>query len=59
MSTVDLENYDPEVIAKAFWLQEKIKQDGLEPVRYMMLAEMYLEREAGNIVGKHIRRRIQ
>lgn len=32
---VDLDSYSDETIAKAFWLQEKIRRDGIEGIGFM------------------------
>ena len=32
---VDLDNYDSSTITKAFWLQEKIRRDGIEGIGFM------------------------
>lgn len=43
-----------ELYAKAFWLQQKIKRQGLEPRRFMEAMEDYLEQNADDIVSDEI-----
>lgn len=52
--TVDFTEHSPETIRKAFWLQEKIRREGTPAVRFMATAEQTLERQAPEIVERHI-----
>lgn len=52
MKSVDLSEYDDEVIAKAFWLQEHIRKNGLDGIHYMRQAERVAE-EGGPLIVAH------
>ena len=54
MVDVDLESYDNDTIAKAFWLQEKIRRDGTPAVKYMATARKLVVARGSNVVAKHV-----
>lgn len=56
---VDLSEFDDETIQKALWLQQKIKRDGLDAVRFIAAARTHLQREAPGIVSKHLNRTLK
>ncbi len=51
---MDIESLDPELVNRAFRLQEKIKREGIQGIGYMDAAHFYMERNAGPTVSKHI-----
>lgn len=56
---VSLDEYDPAVVDKAFWLQQKIYEDGLYPVGFMKMARKRTERTAAPVVARSIGRRLR
>jgi len=52
--TVNLENYDEEVVAKAFWLQEHIRRTGLDGVNYSAVGEGVAENVGDDVVANEI-----
>ena len=47
-----------EILTKAFWLQEKLKEDGLEAVEFMQEAEEWAEGNAAELVSEKIDREL-
>jgi hypothetical protein len=43
-----------EILEKAFWLQRHIKEEGIDAVRYMEMAEMWAEKNSANTVAEYI-----
>jgi hypothetical protein len=56
---VNLDEYDPDVVDKAFWLQQKIYEDGLYPVGFMRVAHQKASNRSAQTVAKNIRRRLK
>lgn len=56
---VDLSDYDEETIQKAFWLQRKIKRDGLEAIRFMAITRTKLRGSAPKTVTKHLNKNLK
>lgn len=52
--TLDLSQYDDEVVSKAFWLQEHIRRYGIDGIYFTEHARTVAEREGPDIVAKHI-----
>lgn len=50
---------DRETIEKAFWLQQHIKETGIEPLKYMERAERAVEKTGSATVRKHIERELR
>jgi len=48
-----------EVYAKAFWLQQKIKKQGLDAREFMEAMKKYLEQNADRIVGHEIDKKLR
>ncbi|SEL17689.1 hypothetical protein [Haloferax larsenii] len=46
--SVDLDRWHPTHVYLAFWLQDKIKREGLEGIHYMEHARDWAERNAGD-----------
>lgn len=58
--SMDLARYtDRETLEKAFWLQQHIKEEGIDAVRYMTAAEQYAEQKAQLTVADYISRSLQ
>lgn len=51
---VDLDQYDPETLTKAFWLQAKIKRDGIEGIGFMEDAHKWNRGHAADTVADNI-----
>lgn len=43
----------------AYWLQDKIYREGLEPVGFMAASERWAKRNASDEVEKHLRRNLK
>jgi hypothetical protein len=56
MDDLDLAKYDPETLAKAKYVQDKIFERGLKPVRFMRTAAWYARREGPRLIAREIRR---
>jgi hypothetical protein len=56
---VSLDDYDQDVVNKAFWLQQKIYEEGLFPVGYMKKTRRLAAERSGEMVAKNIRRRLR
>lgn len=52
--TVDLSQYDDELIEAAFWLQEHIRREGIEAVPFMDRAEVYARQDGPEQVAEDI-----
>lgn len=52
--TVNLSDYDDDVIAKAFWLQEHIRRTGLDGVNYSQVGEGVAEEIGDDVVAQEI-----
>lgn len=52
--TVDLDDYDDEVIAKAFWLQEHIRRYGIDGIHFSRRAKHVAEVQGPKIVADEI-----
>lgn len=52
--TVDLSQYDDELIEASFWLQEHIRREGIEAVPFMDRAEIYAYDEGPDVVADNI-----
>lgn len=52
------ESVSDDVIEKAFWLQQKIKREGLDAVNFMQTAEEFAEDAGGEVVQTHIERKL-
>ena len=52
--TVNLSDYDDEVVAKAFWLQEHIRRTGLDGVNYSEVGESLAEEVGDDVVAQEI-----
>jgi hypothetical protein len=52
----DLDLYDEDTVDKAFWLQEKIYEYGLEPVGFSRAARLKIKKEAGSTVRANLRK---
>lgn len=50
----DLDQYDQETLYLAFWLQEKIYQEGIEGIHYMRKARVWAENNSANITAARI-----
>lgn len=46
------------VVEKAFWLQEKIRRDGIDAIEFMEQARRWAEKDADNVVADAIDRRL-
>lgn len=51
---VDLDSLDPEVRALAFWLQDKIYEEGIEGVHFMRDARLWAEENAADVTATEI-----
>jgi hypothetical protein len=52
---VDVREFsDPEVIDRAFWLQQHIKENGLDAVRFMETAEQFIEESGDDVTAEWI-----
>lgn len=49
----------PETIEKAFWLQQHIKQNGIDAVRFMRAAQEYAREEGPSTVADYISRELR
>lgn len=59
-STTDLMDVvSDEVLTKAFWLQQHIKEEGIDAVRYMAIAEEFVEDRGPDIVAAEIEKELQ
>ena len=56
---VDLDKWHPTYVYLAFWLQDKIKREGLAGIHYMDAAQRWAEREAGDETADSIRKEIR
>ncbi|ELY49895.1 hypothetical protein DV706_14165 [Natronorubrum bangense] len=56
---MDIDSLDPELVDRAFKLQEKIKREGLQGIGYMEAAHFYMERNAADTVSKHIEKELR
>lgn len=57
--SVDLINYvDEAVLEKAFWLQQHIKENGIDAIRFMKAAEEHAEQTADDTVADFIQARL-
>jgi len=45
---------DPNTVRKAFWLQQHIKEEGIDAVRFMRAAEKWAEKHADETVAAYI-----
>lgn len=45
---------EPEVVKKAFWLQQHIKENGIDAVRYMRAAELWAEANGASTVARYL-----
>lgn len=52
---MNLDSLDPEVRAKAFYLQDKIAREGIQAVGFMKVARRHAKRNASRIVAENIR----
>jgi hypothetical protein len=52
--TLDLSQYDEEVVAKAFWLQEHIRRYGLDGIQYSEVGERVAADEGPEIIAANI-----
>lgn len=50
---------DEDTIQKAFWLQQHIKETGIDAVRYMKAAEEYVERRGSDSLAGYIERELR
>lgn len=57
--TVNLDEYDDEVVAKAFWLQEHIRRYGIQGIYFSETAVGVAEREGPDIIADHIDRQLK
>ena len=57
--TVNLSDYDEDVIAKAFWLQEHIRRTGLDGVNYSQVGEGIAETQGDDIVAQEISKELK
>lgn len=54
MAHVNLDELDPVVRELAFWLQEKIYEEGIEGVGYMAAARVWARANAAEVVADEI-----
>lgn len=57
--SVDLDSLDPETLALAFWLQEKIYEEGIEGVHFMRAARLWAEKHADETVAANINKELR
>lgn len=50
---------EPETVQKAFWLQQHIKDNGIDAVRFMRAAEEYAREEGADTVADYISRELR
>lgn len=50
---------DRKTVKKAFWLQQHIKETGIDPLRYMERAEMAVEKSGPMTIRKHIEKELR
>lgn len=60
MGTVDLDNWHPTYVYLAFWLQDKIKKEGLEGIHYAQQAREWARdnapEETADAISKELRK---
>jgi len=56
---INLDALDPVLVDRAFRLQEKIKDQGLQGIDYMGAAEFYIRRNAPPTVSKHVKTQLK
>lgn len=54
----NLQQYDPAVVANAFWLQQQIKRRGIRGIHFMDAAEEWAEDAGDNLVAAKILSRV-
>jgi len=52
--SVDLDSLDPAVRQLAFWLQDKIYEEGIEGVHYIRDARLWAEENAADVTADKI-----
>ncbi|UBF22602.1 hypothetical protein HRTV-25_gp21 [Halorubrum tailed virus 25] len=52
--TVDLDSLDPAVRELAFWLQDKIFEEGIKGVHFMRDARLWAEENAADVTAREI-----
>jgi len=57
--TLDLSNYDDEVLAKAFWLQEHIRRTGLDGVNYSEVGKGVADDVGSDVVAQEISKELK
>jgi len=56
---VDLDDYDGATIEKAFWLQEKIRRDGIEGIGFMQAGRNVAVARGGPMVARKISKHLK
>lgn len=57
--SVDLDSLDPEVRLLAFWLQEKIYEEGIEGVHYMESARVWAKKNAADVTAREVSKELK
>lgn len=56
---MDLRDFEPEVVEKAFWLQEHIRRHGIEGIHFMRDGRKHTEKTAADTLADSIENRLR